>query len=180
MKTGRRLRLPARIWAIAFSMIANAMAADPVPSNGGMLLLHYRWKHDSLALVDSRRVPAAVKKSRLSAKTAPGREARLNQGPPTGFAFELLDAGGKRISGRFLPDPGTRRVEYQEKGEHVLRSQVESADSADVFLRVPEADARTIRFYRYRAPGAGAASGASVQGPETAPARSLIAEFALP
>jgi hypothetical protein len=186
------LPLPLPALALAWLTLANAMAADPAPPTGGMLLLHYRWRHDSLTLVESRRVPAAAKQSRLSAEkrrgeSAPGRAAPPYQGAPTGFAFELFGADGKRISGRFLQDPGIRRVEYQEKGEHVLRSQEERVDSADIFLRIPEADARTIRFYRHHAPrahlaqgGVASASAAPVQGPEAAPARSLIAEFALP
>jgi hypothetical protein len=187
-----RLPFPLPALALALLTLANAMAADPDPPTGGMLLLHYRWRHDSLTLVEGRRVPAAVKPSRLSARkrrgeSAPGRETPPYQGAPNGFGFELLDADGKRISGRFLQDPGIQRVEYQEKGEHVLRSQEERVDSADIFLRIPEADARIIRFYRYHAPraylaggGARSASDAPVQGPGAAPARSLIAEFALP
>lgn len=179
-----RFPFSARALALAWLTFASPAAADPDPPKGTLLLLHYRWQRDTLTLVESSRVPAAVKRSRLSAEKRAGREARQSLGPPTGFSFELLNAEGKSISTRFLPEPGTRRVEYQEKGEHALRSQVERVDSADIFLRIPETDAKTIRFYRHQPPRANSAgqgtTGVPAQGPEAAPPRTLIAEFPLP
>jgi hypothetical protein len=164
----------------------------PVPKSS-MLLLHYRWQRDSLTLIKSERVPAAIKPSRSS----PEKRAR---GPATGeeprsaFSFELSGADGKRISTRYLRDPGLRRVEYQEKGRRGLKSQEERVDSADIFLRIPEADAKTIRFFRHGEPASlsppsppspskaganGTAGGASMQGSEPRPAKTMVAEFPL-
>jgi hypothetical protein len=175
----------------AFQILAQA-PQPPMPSQpkGALLLLHYRWRHDSLTLIDSRRIPAAVKVSRLSPeKRARGREAAGGE-PRSAFSFELLDADGRRISTRYLRDPGLRRVEYQEKGQRGLKTQEERVDSADIFLRIPEADAKTIRFFRHDGPHAqshtakatattAGHSGAPAQDPEPLPAKSLVAEFPL-
>ncbi|GEM_PF-2704445 len=182
----------------------NSRAGNP---QGTLLLLHYRWRHDSLTLVESSRISAAVKLSRIT----PEKRARgigwAEEGPRSGFSFEVLGPDGKRLASRFLQDPGERRVEYQVKGEHVLRSQVERVDSSDIFLRIPEAEASTIRFYRHTPDGipagntsvgsaagnvagnaagkaaesvSGKSAGPVVQGPKPMEAKTLIGEFALP
>jgi hypothetical protein len=167
---------------------------SPSPK-GSMLLLHYRWRHDSLALITSERVPAAIKLSRSSPEKRARNLAATDGEPRSAFSFELLGADGKRISTRYLQDPGLRRVEYQEKGQRGLKSQEERVDSADIFLRIPEADAKSIRFFRHADPSSpsapkaspdgtakGSASGGTgspVQGPGPLPSKSMIAEFPL-
>jgi hypothetical protein len=168
------------------------------PSKGSMLLLHYRWQHDVLTLIESQRVPAAVKPSRSSPEKRARILAATGEEPRSAFSYELLGADGKRISTRYLQDPGLRRVEYQEKGQRGLKSQEERVDSADIFLRIPEADAKTIRFFRHADPSFPSASsapkaapngsakgsasgetGGPVQGPEPLPSKSMVAEFPL-
>ena len=159
-----------------------------------MLLLHYRWQRDALTLIKSERVPAAIKPSRSSPEKRARGPAAPGGEPRSAFSFELSGADGKTISTRYLQDPGLRRVEYQEKGGRGLKSQVERVDSADIFLRIPEADAKTIRFFRHAEPSSSStayapspskadakesAAGAPMQGPVPLPSRSMVAEFPL-
>ncbi len=168
---------------------AGSALTGGVPS-GRILLLHYQWRHDSIALVDKQWVPAAVKARRGRAAANPQTGMADVEAPRTPFSYELLSADGKRISVGYLRDPGLESVEIQEKGEHQIQSHERKVDSADIFLRVSEPEAKTIRFYRHARPnahapdttipGAATASGAAKKaGPEPAPAKTLLAEFPL-
>lgn len=103
--------------------------------------------------------------------------------PRSPFSFELLDAEGKWIATRYLRDPGIRRVEYREKGLRALKVQEESVDSSDIFLRIPEADAKTIRFHRhaehFSPSGPSAPKPASKASANPLASKSLVAEFPL-
>jgi hypothetical protein len=162
--------------------------------SGRILLLHYKWRHDSLSLVDKEWVPAAVKPKRGRARGNPHTDPAGTEPPRTPFSYELVSAGGDPISVGYLRDPGLQTVEVQEKGEHQIQPHERMVDSADVFLRISEPEAKTIRFYRHARPGStglnpdaegaaakGAASGGSAKraGPEPASAKTLLAEFPL-
>lgn len=190
------------ILASVAQVLAQVAPPSPAPK-GSMLLLHYRWQRDTLTLVSSVRVPAAVKLSRSAPERRSTGQAVTGGDPRSPFSFELLGADGKRIRTCYLRDPGLRRVEYQEKGRPGLKSQVERVDSADILLRIPEADARTIRFFRHaessasRASSASSASWASstaspsnpapkgtaehvaAQGPGAPSSKTMVAEFPL-
>jgi hypothetical protein len=162
--------------SLLMSPVAGAAGKDS--SQGTLLFLHYRWIRDSLTLVESKRIPAKVKPSRLAAKLAgeaPG------SGPRSGFSYDLLGADGGKLATRFLAEPGLRRVEFQEKGDPTLRSQEQRVDTTDIFLRIPEAEAKRIRFHRHAPaePQGLSMSGAAIQGPEAPQAKKQIAEFGL-
>jgi hypothetical protein len=171
--------IPGLLGVLAAASLATAGDTSPLKRPGTLLIVHYRWKRDSLTLVESQRVPAKVKISRLTPDRLALHEAQSTEVPRSPFSYELMGADGKRIAVRYLQDPGIRRVEYQEKGERTLRTQVENVDSADIFLRIPEPDAQAIRFYRHAPPRAKAAPKAGVQGPQPLPAKTLLAEFPL-
>jgi hypothetical protein len=145
------------------------------------LFLHYRWHKDSLELVESKRIRAAVKPSRLSKEARARRLAEALERPHTPFSYDLIGPDGKRIATRYLDDPGVRYVEYQEKGDATLRRQEERVDSADIFLQVPEAEAKTIRFFRHAPPPKNESGKplAKTLGPAPLPAKTQIAEFPL-
>lgn len=146
------------------------MQPAPTPTQkGSMLLLHYRWRHDSLTLIKSERIPAAIKPPRPSPGKRSRNPATAVGEPRTAFSYELLGADGRWIATRYLQDPGLRRVEYREEGQAGMKSQVERADSADIFLRIPEADARTIRFFRHAGPLSPTSSSPPLRDPETEP-----------
>jgi hypothetical protein len=175
------------ILASAEHPFAQGTLPPPAPK-GSMLLLHYRWQRDSLTLIRSERVPAAIKLSRSAPEKRNRGPAATGGDPRSVFSFELFDADGKRIRTRYLRDPGLRRVEYQEKGQHGLKSQEERVDSADILLRIPEADAKTIRFFRHSespssspsdAASKGSAAVAAAQGPGDPPSKTMVAEFPL-
>jgi hypothetical protein len=154
---------------------------------GNLLVLHYRWKHDTLSLVGSERIHAALKPSRSRGKGGEGVEGIRDDAPRSPFSFEVVSGTGATLRTKFLPDPGTKRVEYQEKGETQMRQQTVSLDSSDVFVEVPEAEAKAIRFFRHgpigpaaKRAGAGSAQpGPTPLGPEPAPSKTLLAEFPL-
>lgn len=167
---------------LAFAL-SIAGADEPVP-RGSLLLLHYQWKHDTLSLVDSKRVPAFTKIRRSSRIPAAPKPSWIDAEPHAAFSYELLGAQGNPISIRYLEDPGIQRVEYQAPGDKTLRSEERRLDSADVFVRIPEPDARVIRFFRHTpAIGPltppGAAAKATAQGPTSPATRTLLAEFPL-
>lgn len=189
--------------AAVVAITVAAPCAEDAPPRGSLLLLHYQWKHDTLTLVDSKRVPAAVKIRRSSRLPVAPKPSWVEDAPRSPFSYELVGAKGNPIAVRFLQDPGMQHVEYQGAGDATLRREEHRVDSADIFLRVPEADAKTIRFFRHTpalgpvAPGNGAANGnpaaktGAAQGPVTpvgtvtplgpvAPAtKTLLAEFPL-
>ncbi|MDB5107055.1 MAG: hypothetical protein JWP91_4744 [Fibrobacteres bacterium] len=179
---------------LMLALAASALAQESAHSEGTLLLLHYRWTRDTAALTDSvssignltliesQRVPAAVKTPRLTGAKRARMMAEASETPRSGFSFDLLGPDGRRLSTRFLGDPGVQRVEFQEKGDHGLRSQQRRVDTSDIYLRIPEPEARTIRFYRHARPAAPAApkaGAAEVLGPQPSPRKTLIAEFPL-
>ena len=187
------MKIPVPAWLGLLAIAAAAGDVSPLQRPNTLLVLHYRWKHDSLTLIESDRIPAKVKVSRLSPVRRALLQADAATVPRSPFSYELMGANGKSLATRYLQDPGLRRVEYQEQGERTMRVQEEKLDSADIFLRIPEADAQSIRFYRHTPAlpvkaGANAkatpkttAPGASViQGPQPLPAKTLLAEFPLP
>lgn len=159
--------------------VSLSRAEDAVPKSGTLLLLHYRWRHDTLKLIESQRVKAAVKVSRSRNRDARDQGTETARSP---FSYEVISADGSLIAIKYLHDPGLRQVEVQDRGEHQLHREQSPVDSSDIFLRVPEPDAKAIRFYRHGTPGPaakrseGAAAGL---GPEPAPSKTLIAEFPL-
>jgi hypothetical protein len=160
---------------------------------GNLLVLHYRWKHDTLSLVGSERIQAALKPSRSRSKGDAGESGFRDDAPRSPFSFEVVSGTGATLRTKFLPDPGTKRVEYQEKGESRMRQETVALDSSDIFVEVPETEAKTIRFYRHgrigpaaKRSGSGSASGTgSVQsgpsqfGPEPSLSKTLLGEFPL-
>lgn len=164
--------------AIALGALNPAHAAKTEKSgakSGRILLLHYQWRHDSLSLVDKQWVPAAVKPKRGRASGNPQGNQPGTEMPRSPFSYELLSAGGESISTGYLRDPGLQTVEVQEKGEHQIKTHERKVDSADVFLRISEPEAKTIRFYRHAA----SRGSAKRAGPEPIPAKTLLAEFPL-
>jgi hypothetical protein len=180
-----------RAWIAFLPALALAAAAEEPAPRGSLLILHFRWKHDSLSLLDSRRVPAAVKTSRAAARARSAGPGRVDPAPASPFGYELVDSAGNAIAERFLDDPGVKHVEFQAPGDKTLRREERKLDSADVFVRVPEAGAKSIRFYRHRpamGPEASMVPGpdreamrkaGAAQGPEAPAARTLLAEFPL-
>lgn len=170
--------------SVAFALSAAiAGTGEPVP-RGSLLLLHYQWKHDTLSLVSSERVPAFTKIRRSSRIPIAPKPSWVDADPHAAFSYELLGAQGNPISMRYLEDPGIQRVEYQAPGDKTLRSEERRLDSADVFVRIPEPDARVIRFFRHTPamgpitpPGAAAKS--TAQGPTSPAVKTLLAEFPL-
>lgn len=169
---------------VAFALSAAiAGEGEPVP-RGSLLLLHYQWKHDTLSLVESKRVPAFTKIRRSSRIPTAPKPSWVEADPHAAFSYELLGAQGNPISTRYLEDPGVQRVEFQAPGDKTLRSEERHLDSADVFVRIPEPDARVIRFFRHTpAMGPitppGAAAKAAAQGPASPATKTLLAEFPL-
>ena len=177
----------------AFALLSVAVPrAEDAPPRGSLLLLHYQWKHDTLTLVDSKRVPAAVKLRRSARLPVAPKPSWVEDAPRSPFSYELVGAKGNPIAVRFLQDPGMQHVEYQGAGDATLRREEHRVDSSDIFLRVPEADAKAIRFFWHTpaigpmAPVNGAAtgvpaakSGAAAQGPVAPATKTLLAEFPL-
>ncbi len=180
--------------AVSLFLLATAFAAGPradeAPApHGTLLLLHYQWKHDTLTLVESQRVAAAVKVRRSSRLPVAPKPSWVDDAPRSPFSYELLGAQGNPIALRYLEDPGVKHVEWQGKGDATLRREEHRVDSADIFLRVPEVEAKTIRFFRNapaigpalpagKVPGAAPKSGVA-QGPTAPASRALLAEFPL-
>jgi hypothetical protein len=166
---------------LSMALSLAAVRADEPAPRGSMLLLHYQWKHDTLSLVESKRVPAFTKVRRSSRAPAAPKPSWVDADAHGAFSYELLGANGNPITTRFLQDPAVQRVEYQAPGDATLRSEERKLDSADVFLRIPDPDARVIRFYRHT-PAIGPVvplGKASAQGPSTPAMKSLLAEFPL-
>jgi hypothetical protein len=163
--------------------------------SGRILLLHYRWHKDSLRLIDKEWVRGAVKPVRGASKDAADPVLGNAQPPRSPFSYELVSADGAPLSVVFLQEPGVRRVETQEKGESQLRQHERKVDSSDIFLRVTDPDAKTIRFYRHKrgearkkAPttggtdggdGSGSAASGTATASETNASKTLLAEFPL-
>ena len=146
--------------------------------------LHYRWHKDgSIALVGMQEIPARLKPSRSATHQQAARPVSgLNRfRPPSGMTgdgnvltYALFSATGDTLSQVAIPDPGELRVEIQEKGESQLRSHVVKQDSGDIFLRIAEPEAQTIRFFKWHPL---APKGAL---PKAAASKTVIAEFKLP
>lgn len=185
---------------IAFLQVSPAEESTRSTPTGKVLILHYRWRKDSLSLVDKEWVRASMKPSR-------SRSARKRLGmipgpdaPRSGFSYELVSSQDISSEPHYLPEPGLQRVEFQEPGAHQMRQEERLVDTADIFIRVPEAEAKSIRFYRH-GPGEGASRNPAAvadtdadagaegkplgkttairQGPEPAFSKTLLAEFPL-
>lgn len=166
---------------------AVAPGADGAPRGSGtLLLLHYRWRHDTLTLVESRRVPAAVKIprswKRAESISSPFPETAPAEEPRGPLSYELISPEGRPLTVAYLREPGIRRVELQDSGETQLHRETIEVDSSDLFLRIPGTAARSIRFYRHGRPAPQAkrtACAGEPFGPQPAPVRALLAEFPL-
>lgn len=177
-------------------LAAGASLAGEIPTQAPAraLFLHYRWHKDgAITLVSQNEVPSRLKPSRTSA--ARGRAAEGGRPAPElpaqgadrpWYSYALVSARGEVLAETRLPDPYQVRVEFQEEGDSRLRSQVARQDSGDVFLRISDSEARSIRFFQWhpQAPAGALAKGASqagapAAGPEPS-ARTFLAEFPLP
>jgi hypothetical protein len=179
---------PGSFFAMALAAFLAAPQAGAEPSGkGNLLVLHYRWRHDTLSLVESDRIHAALKPSRSRAKDGADRAGIRDDAPRSPFSYEVVSGTGATLRAKYLPDPGVKRVEYQEKGDSQMRQQTVALDSSDFFVEVPEPEAKSIRFFRHgtpgpaakRAGGASARPGPTALGPEPAPSKTLLAEFPL-
>lgn len=158
-------------------------AQDP---SGGVTgwILHYRWYKDgTIRLVEKKEIRARLKPSRSSAhRKAAGNPAGIDRtrrpsgmtGGENVLSYALFSAAGDTLEEVAIPDPARLRVEIQEKGESQLRSHSVERDSGDIFLRIAEPEARSIRFFKWHP----LAPKGSL--PKAAASKTLIAEFSLP
>lgn len=150
----------------------DAQESAPAPA---ALFLHYRWHKDGrIALVRSEKIPVRLKPSRSAGRRPAALDPAGTAGGQTVLTYALLSSRGDTLSEIPLRDPGILRVEYQEKGDTQLRNHAVAQDSGDIFLRIAEPEAASIRFFKWHplAP-AGAL-------PKAAASKTLIAEFTLP
>lgn len=173
------------LWlAMLFAALGAAHSGEPsgasqksqaVPA----LFLHYRWHADgSLTLISRKAIPARLKPSRSAAhrKESDFQAPIPVPGGATALSYALLNARGDTLSETKLPDPRIQRVEVEEKGEAQLRSHTVRRDSGDIFLRIAEPEAASIRFFKWH-PLAPAAGGAPLR--KTCATKSVIGEFDL-
>lgn len=182
--------IPGLCLAMLFAALGAAHSGEPtgapqksqaVPA----LFLHYRWHADgSLTLVSRKSIPARLKPSRSAAnRRASGQAGEAFQAPTpvtggaTALSYALLNAKGDTLSETKLPDPRIQRVEVQEKGEAQLRSHTVRRDSGDIFLRIAEPEAASIRFFKWHPLAPATGGGAPLR--KTGAAKSVIGEFDL-
>jgi hypothetical protein len=107
-------------------------AAD---SPAGILFLQLRKTGEKIELVDCKSVPGQLKNIE-------------NKPLKQGFAFQLLDAGGKVLCQGQFPDPAIRRLESPNpESDTGLSGGHTREDAVEFMLRLPDfPDARRVLF----------------------------------
>lgn len=131
-----------------------------------------------MTLVSQRRVAVTLKPSRSIGRAGKPARPALGGGP-IALSYAVVSLRGDTLYEATLPDPRIRRVEFAEPGKPGLRSHAVQSDSGDIFLRIAEPEAKSLRFFQWRrlAPSASLAKAA---GEAVEVVKTPLAEFDLP